>query len=273
MIRSLSDLLVVADIDGTLLTHDQKLLASNLETIRLFTLLGGRFTLATGRLPHSIANYPELVECIQPAITCGGCVLYDFAQGKPLQSRLLPRLTAQMALDDVMKAFPRVGAVVVGGDMRVYLARPSRQAQNLFNDEDLTYFVRPVDEIPPGWNKLLFAAPEEKLAEVAQFVSGRIYPGAYFLSTNKIYYELMPQDVSKGSGLKELCAHLDVPLEKTIVIGDYYNDIEMMKEAGYSVAMGNAPNEVRMQADEITGTNEEGGVGAYLYKLIKEYGQ
>ncbi|MDL2325234.1 HAD hydrolase family protein, partial [Ruminococcaceae bacterium OttesenSCG-928-A16] len=44
MIKSLADILVFSDMDGTLLTDDMQLSSANLETIRLFTMLGGRFS-------------------------------------------------------------------------------------------------------------------------------------------------------------------------------------------------------------------------------------
>lgn len=58
--------------------------------------------------------------------------------------------------------------------------------------------------------------------------------------------------------------------KKTIVIGDYYNDLELMREAGYAVAVANAPAEVKANADTVTTcTCSEGAVGEYLYQLIR----
>ena len=66
-----------------------------------------------------------------------------------------------------------------------------------------------------------------------------------------------------------VAALLGEPLQKTIVIGDYYNDLEIMQTAGHSVAVANAPSEVRAAADEVTTcTCTDGAVGEYLYKLI-----
>jgi hydroxymethylpyrimidine pyrophosphatase-like HAD family hydrolase len=93
----------------------------------------------------------------------------------------------------------------------------------------------------------------------------------HFVSTMTIYYEMMPQGVTKGTALKELARLLDIPLEHTIVIGDYFNDIDMMREAGYSVAMGNAPAEVKRKAHQLAESNRYGGVGHYLYGLVKAY--
>lgn len=90
--------------------------------------------------------------------------------------------------------------------------------------------------------------------------------------TDEIYFEMMPQCVSKGSALRELCAFTGIPLENTIAIGDYYNDLEMLETAGYAVAMENAPMKLQAVADEITSRCEDGGVAQVLYKLIRKYG-
>ena len=58
-------------------------------------------------------------------------------------------------------------------------------------------------------------------------------------------------------------------MKNTVVIGDYYNDLEIMREAGYAVAVANAPAEVKAAADHVTTcTCAEGAVGEYLYSLI-----
>ena len=51
----------------------------------------------------------------------------------------------------------------------------------------------------------------------------------------------MPSGVSKASGLHDLCALMSKSMKNTVVIGDYYNDLEIMREAGYAVAVANAP--------------------------------
>ncbi|MDL2254119.1 Cof-type HAD-IIB family hydrolase [Ruminococcaceae bacterium OttesenSCG-928-I18] len=272
MIRSLQDILVVSDMDGTLLTDDKQLMASTLESIRLFTSLGGRFTVATGRSVESVSRYAELVPLLSPAILTGGTVIYDYEQNRSLKSATLPKLIAKNALQDVLGRFPKAGTMVFAANTQIFQVQASPYAQVLFDQESVGFHVRPLEELPPDWNKVLFAAEPEKINEIEEYVRGRPYPGVYFIHTGPIFFEIMPQGVSKGSTLSELCALLDVSLENTIVIGDYYNDLEMMDVAGYSVAMRNAPADVSFEADEICQSNNEGGVGQYLYELVKRYG-
>lgn len=271
MSDSIRDVLVVSDMDGTLLADDCTIPACNLETIRLFTMLGGKFTVATGRTVSSVAMYPELAAILTPAITNGGCVIYDFKQDKPAKSFILPHLAARQALRDVLHKFPRVGIMVMGADTRLYQVCPSEELTRLIDDEQMTYFHRPYDDLPDEWNKVLFASTPEGLQAVQDYVSTRTYPGVYFLSTSVRYLEIMPKGVSKASALQQLCDITGVSLRNTYVLGDYYNDIDMMKKAGHAVAMENAPGEVKAIASEVVGTNNEGGVGQFLYRIIKQY--
>lgn len=272
MSLALSDLLVVSDMDGTLLTDDKELLASNLETIRLFTYLGGRFTVATGRSVESVNRYPELLPYIQPAILNGGTVLYDYNAKKVLKSAVLPRMTGKRAIQEVLDTFPMLGAVVMASDMQIYMIKPSKEIQMLFDEEKLTYLQRPMEEFPNEWNKILFSGPPIVMPEVEQYAGTRHYPGAECVATGPRYFEMMPQGINKGTALTELTGMLGVPMENTVVIGDYYNDIEILQQAGVAIAMENAPKEIKNIADEITGNCNNGGVGQAIYKLIRQYG-
>ena len=64
--------------------------------------------------------------------------------------------------------------------------------------------------------------------------------------------------------IKKLVNRLNFPLQQTLVFGDYLNDLDMFRVAGYSVAMGNALPEVKESADQITGLNSEGAVIDFL---------
>lgn len=271
MAQKLSDILVLADMDGTLLNEEKVLLGCNAASIRLFTTLGGRFSIATGRVAESVARYKEILDCLSPSVTSGGCVLYDFAQGRALQNELLPRVVAKRVLNEVLRVFPKVGVLIFGGDGRNYQLVASGYTQKLVEDERITYFLHPKEELPPDWNKVLFAGPTALMEDVEDYVSQHHYPGVYFVRTDPFYFEMMPAGVSKGSALIQLSALLGVPVENTIAIGDYYNDIDMMKEAGLSVAMENAPSEVKLLAGQCTGHCNSGGVGQFLYSLVKKY--
>jgi len=63
--------------------------------------------------------------------------------------------------------------------------------------------------------------------------------------------------------------HLDIPLSNTVVFGDYLNDLDMFKVAGYSIAMGNALPEVKSLAHRVISSNVDQGVIFYLESLFE----
>lgn len=271
MIESLRDLLVVSDMDNTLLTAKEGVPACNKATIELFCALGGRFTVATGRPPESIRAALKGTQLSCPAIACGGSVLYDFAADRPLQKNFLPLSAARHAVRQVLEQFPDIGVDIMVEEGRVYVVQANRYTQAHLQDEELGCVVCPLEQVPQNWAKVMFAADALTIMNLQKYARSLHYEGMYFLPTNTIYFEIMPAGVSKAQGLRRLCAQMDVPMENTVVIGDYYNDIDLMRAAGHAVAVDNAPQEVKLAADEIVSSCTSGGVGEYLYSLIKRY--
>ncbi len=276
MIQSIQDILLVVDMDGTLLTDDKELLNCNVEALKLFKQLGGHIVVATGRVFDSVKQYPALIELIEYGIVSGGVIIYDYQQNTPIKMASLPGAAAHNALRELQRDFPFVGSMVGGNDLKLYQVVGNEYTQILFDDEQVDYYLRPQEDLPDEWNKVLFAGPADLMPQLHDYAGTdsvqRKYPGITFVATDECYYELLPQGISKGSALKELSGLLDIPLENTVVIGDYYNDIEMMAIAGRSIAMADAPPEVQNVADEITLSCNDGGVGHAVYGLIREYG-
>ena len=102
MIQALSDILVVSDVDNTLLTSAQGIPGCNIETIKLFNSLGGRFTLATGRSMQSLKKYENDIELSAPAILYNGGVIYDYADKKVVCFCALPHDEALRALHEIL---------------------------------------------------------------------------------------------------------------------------------------------------------------------------
>lgn len=271
MIRSLQDILVISDMDNTLLTPETGVPQVNRDTIRLFSMLGGRFTVATGRTAASAGRHVGSLELSAPAILYGGGVLYDFEKQTYLQKTVLPCPVAKQAAADVMAQFPEVGVEVMLDDGGVCIVRANEYTYRHSVHERLAYRMAPLDALSSGWHKVLFACSSDTMQKVEAFLGERHYPGVYFVATNRNYFEIMPEGVTKGSALGDLCAYLGIPIENTIAIGDYYNDIELMQAAGYSVAVGNAPKDVQLAADAVTGRCLDGGVAQVLYALIRKF--
>ena len=79
---------------------------------------------------------------------------------------------------------------------------------------------------------------------------------------------MTPEGVSKVTGLRKLAEHLGIDVNDVIAIGDSDNDRIMLKTAGFSVAMGNALEELKVCADAVTADNDHNGVGEAIRKYL-----
>lgn len=98
-----------------------------------------------------------------------------------------------------------------------------------------------------------------------RFVVGDAYQAYVWDRSGNI--DITPKGVTKPCGLKIVCRELDISPDQIVAFGDGYNDIEMLKMAGVSVAMGGAPEEVGAIATITTTTAGEDGISVALRKL------
>ena len=87
-------------------------------------------------------------------------------------------------------------------------------------------------------------------------------------SSIKDEFEVTAPNVNKGTALIGLCREMGICTDEAMCFGDALNDYEMLKAAGFSVAMGNACDECKQIARLVTGTNAEDGVAAAVEKFV-----
>lgn len=82
------------------------------------------------------------------------------------------------------------------------------------------------------------------------------------------YHELAVKGQNKATGMEWVMNYLNIPMERSIAIGDSLNDLDMLKAAGISVAMGNAPEQVKQVCDYVTASVTEGGVAKAIEHFL-----
>ena len=86
--------------------------------------------------------------------------------------------------------------------------------------------------------------------------------------SGKNWLDISDKNANKGEALKKVQELLEVSKEETMVFGDYHNDIEMMQEADFSFAMGNAHKDIKALAKFSTETNDNNGVEKVIKELL-----
>ncbi len=273
MTRKINELLVVSDVDGTLLQAGYGIPKENIETIEKFAELGGRFTLATGRGISSVGKYTDWINLSAPAILVNGGIIYDFNTKKVLHEFTLDP-GVRVVLREIMDVFPQLGVEVLIRENIVAL-RMNNEVHDHTAVEHIPVTLTDIETVGDGWNKVLFADTPEMILLVKEYVEKRSkhderFKKYDFVQTSKIYFELIPKGINKAQGLEKLAELVGVGMENTVAIGDFYNDIELLGAAGLSAVVSDAPDDIKETADLIVGPCLGGGVAELLNKLISQ---
>ena len=116
-------------------------------------------------------------------------------------------------------------------------------------------------------NKLLLVDNPKVIGANYDNIHDTLEPKLHVFLSEPFFLEITPQNVNKGEGLHNLAKISGIPIEKMVAMGDSFNDIEMLKEAGLGVAMKNSKEGVSDYANLVTVSNNDCGVA----KVINEY--
>lgn len=167
--------------------------------IQLYTAWGG-FHGGNGRPPESIRAALGNIRLSLPAISCNGALLYDFSAESVLHRSTLNREQATTAILDILNKFPHIGVEVMAGNGEMFVIHANEVTHAHQVDEHLGSIACPVESVPDGWVKVVFASdPESHPASWASTPRRGTTGGKnYFLATNSIYLEIMPSRRQQG---------------------------------------------------------------------------
>jgi Cof subfamily protein (haloacid dehalogenase superfamily) len=118
-----------------------------------------------------------------------------------------------------------------------------------------------------GFNKVLLIGENDEAKKAYDILQNGNFKDLNINMSKPNYIEIMNKNASKTRAIKELLNIYKIDKSEIIAIGDNYNDIDMIEFAGMGISMGNAPEEVKNISNDITASNDEGGVE----KAIKKY--
>jgi Cof subfamily protein (haloacid dehalogenase superfamily) len=266
---SLSGILLVSDLDGTLVTDKGVIPARNIAAIERFIKKGGRFTFATGRSVMGTLKFTDMVMPNAPIITYNGGCIYDLEKQATLWNMFLPPSSGQI-IQEIRRNFPDVG-IEVYSSQYVYAVNRNKHTKAHISFGNLSEFERTVDEIPENLNKILFSCDSDRLLEVSEHLHTIGRSGCVYVLSAPIYLEVLPDSVSKGSAVQILADMLGIPHGAILAIGDYYNDRELLKSAAVGAVPADAPEDMKQSADLVVGPCEDGAVADFIEYIEAKY--
>lgn len=268
--KPMTGLLVVSDVDNTLLTEAAGLPPENLQAIQRFCALGGSFTLATGRNVPSARRWLDGIPVNAPVILLNGGLIYDYERELVLNTHYISREKACPVLLQLLQAFPALGFEVMAENLQTYVVRASAGTDRHLRQEHFCAVLADVEKVPGRWFKVLAAGEPDQCAAAERFCRKHFaqQEELLFQRTQDCYFEILPAQVNKGTALRSLCRIQGIAQQASYAIGDYDNDVELLRAAGFAVAVANAPARVRRWADLVTGSCADGGVAQFLQALM-----
>ena len=263
-------ILICTDLDGTLYKNDKSISIENREAIEYFKQEGGFFTFITGRMPYySMQAY----QAVNPNVAFGcinGGGLYDGASRQYVWKESLGDGVCEL-IASIDEALPRVGIQVCCFD-KTYFAKEYDGWVRFRRVTGLPNLVRHYREVDEPLGKIIFGTDDEEEMQAIEKLlwSHPMAERFVFVRSERTLFEILPKGVNKGLALSKLTEHLQVAPQKTIAIGDYYNDVPMLLAAGVGVAVSNACPAALAAADVVSISNEEHAI-AHVISHCLEY--
>lgn len=268
--------MVVSDLDQTLLNSDATISAENLAAIRAAEAKGIFVTICSGRIFTMLEVYAQALDIQGPVITTNGAAIVDGKTGKLLSHHPIPRETAVEILDYARERDYDYSALT--GQVSYFSSNSLRikrfERYNEIAEADglktmrLEYFDgRSYTGIDHEILKmLLYQIPEDEFASVTTFLDS--LPDIRYTSSDEGLLDIMAAGTNKGTAVAEVRRLLGLEKDQVCIFGDYINDLDMFNEAGLTVAMANAHEELKCKALYVTDTNDRAGVARALEALI-----
>ncbi len=253
-------ILICSDIDCTATSTDGSISPENIDAVKYFIQNGGAFTFVSGRHPKEMMPVRDMFGIQIPLLALNGSVIYDLNKNEYIYSSLLDK-SADEPFDYIVNTYPDLMSeiIVKKQDHAYEFIRGEKSSL----DEIINIFHN-VEK-----NEVFFNIDSEQIARVLrlELLKNEDYSRKFdFVRSWPKCLEILPVNGNKGSGVRVLKEYLG-NITKTICIGDYENDISMIKYADIGYAVENACDELKAAADRITVSRNESALARIISEL------
>ncbi|MBQ7337871.1 MAG: HAD-IIB family hydrolase [Clostridia bacterium] len=268
--------LIVSDLDGTFLGKGGRIVQRNVDAIKHFTAEGGMFTFATGRHHHHLLEaIPVLSEIINaPAIVANGAYLYDYRSHELIAESFMDTELTLRALQYARANYPQVGfrASTPQGILTDGRTDYMRRYVN-YCHEKLPYVVEvapPEKWIQRLWYKIVFRGKCEDLDALKAALQKEFGGQFEYNKSSDTFFEIQKGGINKGTMLhvlqKSYAAVGGQPV-KTYGVGDFENDLTLLRAADVAVCPANAHPAVKNAAKMVLCDHDEGVIADLIERI------
>ena len=260
--------LVLADVDGTLVTTEKVLTLRAAEAVKDLQAAGIDFAITSGRPPRGMSMLIEPL-ALQGAIAGFNGGVFVNPDLSVIESHTLEPATAKQALELILDQ---------GLDAWVYTEQEwlirNRDAPHVARE---TWTVKFDAEVVGSFTdghlahavKIVGISDDiELVAASEKVVQNALGEKASAARSQPYYLDVTHPLANKGTVVATLSKLLNFPPEQIVTIGDMPNDVLMFRKSGFSIAMGNSSDQVKAQASAVTDSNENEGFANAMRKFV-----
>ena len=259
--------LLLADVDGTLVTPDKVLTDRAVDAVRRLDEAGILFAITSGRPPRGMSMLIEPLDIKTPIAAFNGGLLVN-RDMSVVEQRVVPEEIV-VPVADLIGSFRLDTWVYRGPDWYVpdpqgsHVARESRTVR--FEPKVMTS----LDGLTSDVAKLVGVSDDlDAVARASAAAHDRFGDHVTAARSQPYYLDITHPEANKGAVARYLSAKYRIPPQSIATIGDMPNDVLMFAHSGLSIAMGNASLEVQRAARRITASNEEEGFARAVDRFI-----
>lgn len=254
--------LIAIDSDGTLRHSDGSISTRTKKIIEKLVIKGNIVTICTARPRYHTLKISEEVGINRFLISSNGTEVYDNLNNEIIYSVYLSPKQCKKIYSDVENIGVR--AIFVCDNIEYATGFIRNDSQILLNENNIdNMLAKNIKQI------MIIGKDKEKIKKYKNKVKkyNLNIIDASSDTKKEIWFSIISNKASKGIALKKLAEHLNIPMYQTVAIGNDNNDLSMIQVARVGVAVENATDELKKEANYITDSNDDDGVAKYLEKL------
>jgi Cof subfamily protein (haloacid dehalogenase superfamily) len=250
--------LVLSDVDGTLVTEGKVLTKRAQAAVQRLRAAGIGFAITSGRPPQGMAMLFDSLQIATPIAGFNGG-LFVRRDLSILEQKTLPVDVAVKAIE-LIREHGLDAWVYRGNDWLVTTADAPHVAREAWTVKFQPKVVADFKDELVGAAKIVGVSDDHDKVRRCEADAQAVFDRRATANRSQPYYlDITHKDANKGAVVECLSRHMEIPAEEIATIGDGPNDVLMFQRSGFSIAMGNAADQVKAAASATTDScNDEG---------------
>lgn len=259
--------MVIADVDGTLVTEDKILTQRAQAAVHALHGAGIRFAITSGRPPRGMAMLFEPLDLATPIAGFNGG-LFVKRDLTILEQKTLPADVARQAIA-LIRSHGLDCWIYCGNDWLITKPGASHVAREAWTVKFDPKVVASFDDRLDNIAKIVGISDDHTLVQRCEGDAQAAFGQHATATRSQPYYlDITNKRANKGAVVDYLSAHLGIAAEEIATIGDSQNDVLMFKRSGFSIVMGNASDQVKAQADVTTDSYNDEGFAKAMERFV-----